>query len=94
MAINRGMQKKKKRPGNPTPPRPSTITYRCLRCEIEEEIPYQVVREMDKQDMGDPSVPPQFACEACGGAMYPRYYKGVHGFEYRISDVIKTQRPL
>lgn len=49
---------------------------------------------MDKQDMGDPSVPPQFACEACGGAMYPRYYKGVHGFEYRISDVIKSQRPL
>lgn len=85
--MSQGMQKKKKKSGKPTPPRPSTVTYLCLGCDKQEEIPYQVVRDFDKQDLGDPSVPPQFACEACGAAMYPRYYKGVHGFEYRISDV-------
>jgi hypothetical protein len=36
--------------------------------------------------MGDPSIPPQFACDDCGGAMYPERYKGVHGYEYRIMD--------
>ena len=46
-----------------------------------------VVRNFDAMDDGDPTVPPQFQCEACGGAMYPEYYKGVHGYEYRISDV-------
>lgn len=40
-------------------------------------------------DDGDPSVPPQFASEKCGGEMYPEYYEGVHGYEYRISDVYK-----
>ncbi|WP_440897069.1 hypothetical protein ACS127_03530 [Amphibacillus sp. Q70] len=36
----------------------------------------------------DPSVPPQFSCEQCGGAMYPEYYRGVHGYEYKLLDVI------
>ena len=52
-----------------------------------EEIPYQVVRNFDKMDDGDPTTPPQFACQKCGKGMYPQYYKGVHGFEYKISDV-------
>jgi hypothetical protein len=42
-------------------------------------------------DGGDPTVPPQFSCEACGGAMYPEYYKGVHGYEYSISDKLKDK---
>jgi len=37
-------------------------------------------------DSGDQSVPPMFACEKCGGEMYPEYYKGLHGVEYRIED--------
>ncbi len=37
-------------------------------------------------DDGDPEVPPQFSCEGCGGEMYPEYYKGVQGYEYRIDD--------
>jgi hypothetical protein len=37
-------------------------------------------------DAGDPAVPPQFTCESCGEGMYPEYYKGVHGYEYRIQD--------
>jgi hypothetical protein len=58
-----------------------------LECDEKEEIPYKIVRDFDLMDDGDPSVPPQFACQKCGGGMYPKYYKGVHGFEYRISDV-------
>jgi hypothetical protein len=37
-------------------------------------------------DDGDPTVPPQFSCEECGGEMYPEYYKGAYGYEYRIID--------
>ena len=46
-----------------------------------------VVQEFDRMDDGDPTVPPQFTCEACGGQMYPEYYKGLQGIEYKISDV-------
>ncbi len=88
------MQKKKKKAGKPTPPRPSTVRYICLGCERQEEIPYQVVRDFDKQDITrDLSYPPQFSCESCGGVMHPHYYKGVYGFEYRISDVLNTKGP-
>ena len=52
-----------------------------------EAIPYEVVRDFDAMDDGDPTVPPQFSCEKCGGAMYPEYYKGIHGYEYKVSDV-------
>jgi hypothetical protein len=40
----------------------------------------------DTMDDGDPTVPPQFSCEECGGEMYPEYYKGAYGYEYRIID--------
>ncbi|NRF96026.1 hypothetical protein HQN89_35075 [Paenibacillus frigoriresistens] len=42
-------------------------------------------------DGGDPSVPPKFGCESCGGEMYPEFYKGVHGYEYRIEDVLPAK---
>ena len=67
--------------------RPTAVKYICLVCDEIENIPYQVVRNFDRMDDGDPTVPPQFACQKCGKAMYPEYYKGVHGFEYRISDL-------
>jgi hypothetical protein len=38
-------------------------------------------------DGGDPSVPPKFGCESCGGEMYPEYDKGVQGYEFRLEDV-------
>lgn len=63
------------------------INYVCLQCDEEEAIPLNVVLEFDRMDDGDPTVPPQFTCEACGGQMYPEYYKGVHGIEYKITDV-------
>jgi len=43
---------------------------------------------MDAMDDGDSTVPPQFSCEKCGGTMYPEYYKGLHGNEYKITDVV------
>lgn len=65
------------------------VNYVCLTCNETEEIPLKVVQDFDRMDGGDPSVPPQFSCEACGG-MYPEYYKGVHGHEYKITDMRKT----
>lgn len=56
-----------------------------------ESIPLNVVQDFDRMDQGDPTVPPQFTCESCGGAMYPEYYKGIHGYEYRISDGLKNK---
>ena len=35
--------------------------------------------------MGDLSVPSMFACQECDGEMYPEYYKGIHGVEYKPS---------
>jgi hypothetical protein len=64
-----------------------SINYICLQCEEEEVIPLKVVQDFDRMDEGDPTVPPKFACEACGGEMYPEYYKGLKGIEYKISDV-------
>jgi hypothetical protein len=62
------------------------VNYVCLSCQQNEEIPLSVVRNFDAMDDGDPEVPPQFACEECGGEMYPEYYKGVHGYEYRLEN--------
>ncbi|MHB8125436.1 MAG: hypothetical protein ACYDEJ_07305 [Desulfitobacteriaceae bacterium] len=50
-------------------------------------MPLAVVRDFDAMDDGDPTVPPQFSCKKCGGDMYPEYYKGLHGYEYKISDI-------
>lgn len=63
------------------------VMFICLQCHVKEAIPKAIVRQMDAMDGGDPAVPPQFACEVCGGVMTPEYYKGVHGYEYRIEDV-------
>ncbi len=65
-----------------------SVNYVCLECKEQEEIPLEVVRDFDVMDDGDPTVPPQFSCKKCGGEMYPEYYKGIHGFEYKITDVM------
>lgn len=62
------------------------VSYVCLRCNEVEKIPLNVVQQFDMMDDGDPTVPPQFACAKCDGEMYPEYYKGIHGIEYKISD--------
>lgn len=63
------------------------VNYVCLECHETEEISLEVVRSFDATDDGDPTVPPQFSCEYCGGSMYPEYYKGLHGYEYKLSDI-------
>ena len=65
------------------------VNYICLACNETEQIPLDVVRNFDAMDDGDPTVPSQFTCEECGGEMYPEYYKGIHGIEYKISVVRK-----
>ena len=67
-------------------PNKEVVNYVCLVCKQTEGIPLSVVRDFDRMDGGDPMVPPQFACEHCGGEMYPEYYKGVHGYEYRMIE--------
>ncbi|NOU85517.1 hypothetical protein GC102_06955 [Paenibacillus sp. LMG 31460] len=67
------------------------MNYICLTCSESENIPLNVVRDFDRMDQGDRAVPPQFTCESCGGAMYPEYYKGIHGYEYRVSDRLENK---
>lgn len=51
------------------------------------KVVFQLPTRISTVDGGDPSVPPKFSCENCGGEMYPDYYKGVNGYEYRIENV-------
>ena len=81
----RKVAKKKKKPQSGQHSK-ETVKYICLECKGTEEIPLDVVRNFDAMDDGDTTVPPQFRCEECDGEMYPEYYKGVHGYEYRIED--------
>jgi len=53
-----------------------------LQCNVEEDIPEDIVEYCDAMDDGDLEVPPRFSCEKCGGEMIPKKYKGVHGIEY------------
>lgn len=57
-------------------------------CHEEEKILYDIVREMDLLDGGDPSTPPRFQCEQCNGEMVPEYYKGISGIEYKLTDYL------
>jgi hypothetical protein len=57
-----------------------------LQCNIEEDIPKKVVKYFDIFDDGDPTVPPRFSCEVCGGEMRPVSYNGVHGQKYDLND--------
>lgn len=61
------------------------VNYICKNCGEEEKIPYETVRFMDEMDEGDPSYPPMFECERCGGLMTPEKYTSVAGikFEYK-----------
>lgn len=63
------------------------INYVCLTCHEIEKIPYKVVRSFDEMDEGDQSKPPMFSCEFCGGEMYPEFYIGKQGREYKITDI-------
>ena len=38
---------------------------------------------MDMMDPGDPTYPPMFDCEKCGGLMKPAYFIGYTGIKYK-----------
>ncbi|GGJ93818.1 hypothetical protein GCM10007063_15480 [Lentibacillus kapialis] len=84
---NKRKKYKKKKGADHLQPKKTSINH-CLMCHEEEEIPYDVVRDFDLMDGGDPTTPPRFNCEQCGGEMYPEYYKGMHGQEYKLSDIL------
>lgn len=64
------------------------VTFKCLNCGMYEDIPRDVVRFLDDSDIEyDSQSAPQFTCDKCGGAMYPKYYKNQFGYEFKISDV-------
>ncbi|PLR75296.1 hypothetical protein CU633_21835 [Bacillus sp. V3-13] len=79
--------KKKKKNLNQNQSKKQSVSYVCLVCHEKEDIPLNVVKDFDLMDDGDPTTPPMFSCEKCGGEMYPEYYKGVHGIEYKLSDI-------
>ncbi|WP_156857209.1 hypothetical protein [Oceanobacillus sp. AG] len=82
-------QKRKKKKGTDhLRPKKTYVNYHCLMCHEEEKIPYNVVEEFDLMDGGDPTTPSRFNCEKCGGEMYPEYYRGMHGYEYKLSDAL------
>jgi hypothetical protein len=84
--VSRRRKKEKKGRGKTQGQSKNMVRYHCL-CAEQENIPLSVVMDFDAMDDGDPTIPPQFSCTKCGGAMYPEYYKGIHGFEYKISNV-------
>jgi hypothetical protein len=81
------VSRKRKKPIKKKPPKAGSkelIRYICLQCNIEEDIPKEVVDYCDMMDDGDVSVPPRFSCKACGGEMRPKEYLGVHGIKYEL----------
>jgi hypothetical protein len=56
-----------------------------------EKIPIKVVRDFDAMDDGDPSVPPQFSCQRCGGEMYPSIIKGFTDMNIKFRIFAETK---
>lgn len=54
---------------------------------MKENIPRDVVEQLDFMDGGDPMDPPRFRCEQCAGAMVPIYYQGLQGITYDNRDL-------
>lgn len=63
------------------------ILKKCLQCNVEEDIPREVVEYCDAMDDGDIGVPPRFSCENCGGEIMPKKYKGVHGIQLLLTQL-------
>src|SRR5208337_2726991 len=68
--LMRKIQRKKK-PRGSWKVHDGQVSYRCSQCNTHENIPADVVNFFDVMDPGDPSVPPRFRCEKCGGVMLP-----------------------
>lgn len=62
--------------------RPKYTEFICPNCKCHENIPTDIVLQMDMMDPGDPIYPPMFDCEKCGTPMKPAYFIGFTGIEY------------
>ena len=80
--LQREEEKKSRLGSENTSSSKSMVRFICLQCNIEEDIPEEVVQYCDAMDDGDIEVPPRFSCKNCGGEMVPKKYKGVHGIQY------------
>jgi len=58
------------------------VTFKCLQCKTEENIPRKIVTIMDFLDKGNQDFPPIFSCERCMGQMIPIEYTNYKGVEY------------
>ena len=63
--------------------RPEFTEFICTKCKTHEDIPTDVVLNMDFMDSGDPLYPPMFYCEKCNGLMKPKYFVGYTGIVYQ-----------
>jgi len=65
----------------------NTIEFVCFDCGAKENIPKNVVDDMDLSDFdGDLRYPPRFSCESClTGDIYPTFYKSLRGQTYRFN---------
>src|SRR5450756_1099197 len=59
-------EKKKTRIGSANEISQSKVRFVCLQCNVEEDIPEEVVEYCDAMDDGDLEVLPRFSCEKCG----------------------------
>lgn len=62
--------------------RPEFTEFICTKCKCYENIPTDIVLQMDMLDPGNPSYPPMFNCEKCNGLMCPVHFIGYSGIEY------------
>lgn len=74
--------------------RPTYTEFICTRCKCHEKIPTNIVLQMDIMDPGDPSYPPMFDCEKCGGLMKPVYFVGYSGVKVNIKLIKKYKIEL
>ncbi len=73
----------------------NTIEFVCFNCGTKENIPKNVVDDMDLNNFdGDPRYPPRFSRESCPtGDMYPTFYKSLRGHTYRFNPKTREFSP-
>lgn len=66
-----------------------TITYECLTCGAETEVPrLSIEMRITKDEFGDFNIP-GYACEACDATMIPKNLEGLNFKEARFDEVFQ-----
>lgn len=63
-----------------------TIKFKCRKCNMEEEIPAEIVDMLEQSDNGNLRYPPKFRCEKCPGQMEPVDYISKRGIHYKFKQ--------